>query len=54
MLRDGRPWLRVETEDRYDTGRTTVKTTGLQVDVPKKTNQVFRYDPLTGMLRAGR
>ena len=53
VLRDNKPWLRIETEDRYDIGKTTVRTTGLQVDVPKKNNQVFRYDRLTGMLVAG-
>jgi hypothetical protein len=53
VLRDNRPWMRVETEDRYDVGQTTVRITGLQTDVPKKNVQVYRYDPLTGMLTAG-
>lgn len=53
VLRDDRPWLRIATEDRYDIGRTTVRTTGLQADVPKRGVQVYRYDPLTGMLAAG-
>jgi hypothetical protein len=52
VLRDNQPWLRIETQDQYAVGRTTVKTTGLQVDVPRRTNQVYRYDPLTGMLVA--
>ncbi|MFC6021430.1 hypothetical protein ACFP2T_35340 [Plantactinospora solaniradicis] len=53
VLRDSRPWLRIETEDRYDVGKTTVKTIGLQTDVAKKNVQVYRYDPLTGALIAG-
>jgi hypothetical protein len=50
VLRDNLPWLRIATEDRYDVGLTTVKTTDLQDAVPRTTVQTLRYDPLTGML----
>ncbi|MEU4425030.1 hypothetical protein AB0F81_30790 [Actinoplanes sp. NPDC024001] len=53
VLRDGQAWLRIETEDRYDRGKTTVRTTGLQADVPRRSVQVYRYDPLTGALLPG-
>jgi hypothetical protein len=49
VLRDDKPWLRIETEDLYKTGVTTVKTTGLQ-DTADSGVRVIRYDPLTGAL----
>jgi hypothetical protein len=35
VLRDNQAWLRIETEDRYEVGVTTVTTTGLQDDVAR-------------------
>jgi hypothetical protein len=49
VLRDDQPWLRIETEDRYEVGVTTVKTKGLQ-DEADSNVRVLRYDPLTGAL----
>ncbi|WP_114560756.1 hypothetical protein [Desertihabitans aurantiacus] len=50
VLRDERPWLRIETKDEVRLGRTTVRTTGLQ-DPAETSSRVLAYDPLTGSLR---
>jgi hypothetical protein len=49
VLRDGHPWLRVTTDDRYRHGVALIRVRGLQnpADTYAK---VLRYDPLTGVL----
>ena len=46
VLRDGRTWLRVATEDHVRAGVLTT-----DVDGPLPPRPVLRYDPLTGVLR---
>jgi hypothetical protein len=46
VLRAGKPWLRVATEDRVQVGVLTINVDGLRGG-----NKVLRYDPLTGVLR---
>ena len=49
VLRDGRPWLRVATEDRYRVGVMTIRTKGLSHPADNDFT-LLRYDPLTGVL----
>ncbi|MEV7992579.1 hypothetical protein AB0O67_11785 [Streptomyces sp. NPDC086077] len=49
LLRDGKPWLRVTTDDHQRIGVTTVRVLGLQ-DPRESYAKVLRYDPLTGVL----
>lgn len=50
VLRDGEPWLRVETDDRVRHGLLVVRVTGLR-DRTESRTRVHRYDRLTGVLR---
>jgi hypothetical protein len=49
VLRDGRPWLRIATEDHYLYGTMTIRVLGLANPAESRAT-VLRYDPLTGVL----
>ncbi|HEX2131337.1 MAG TPA: hypothetical protein VHH15_07230, partial [Actinophytocola sp.] len=50
VLRSGRPWLRVATEDHVRVGALRIRVDGLR-DRTETRHEVLRYDPLTGVLR---
>jgi hypothetical protein len=50
VLRDGRPWRRIETRDDVDHGVLVVRRLDLSGG-SESSATVWRYDPLTGVLR---